>query len=308
MTHDADRATDVLHANLLADAVGFLAAEGFQAHADAINAILASSGRRVDTLIVERDRLTTENDKPFTDYSTEKSQRELFQDALTEVQSERDRLRTELADTRQQLDDTTTKLTAALRAVAEANSLTDRIERAEQTITNSAEIITARDKRIRELEAARDEARWTACHYRNAWRAQDELAEFSLGLLPGWLTGEPQPTAGSTRRGHDGAQSAQEGRTGHAEAPEYPSEGEAPQGPENGSVDLRTPQAWCDRYGLDIRDPDGWRGKDDPSWDTPITLPDFWQRCCRSTRRGITNSDYDRIIADVRAAERDGGD
>jgi plasmid maintenance system antidote protein VapI len=91
-----------------------------------------------------------------------------------EARREADRLRTELADTRQQLE-----------------------HRLEDWESRHAVELT---------KAERDEARWTACYYRNAWRAQDELAELSLGLLPGWLTDDPQPTDGPTRQGHDGAQ------------------------------------------------------------------------------------------------------
>jgi hypothetical protein len=46
-----------------------------------------------------------ENQLLFVEAATEKSRRELFQDALAEVQAERARLRAELADTRQQLDE-----------------------------------------------------------------------------------------------------------------------------------------------------------------------------------------------------------
>jgi hypothetical protein len=115
-----------------------------------------------------------------------------------------------------------------------------------------------------------------------------------------WSWPAQDPTRRQIRYGSD------HDATGHAEAPEYPSEGEALRGAQNGAQDLRTPQAWCDRYGLDIRDPDGWRGKDAPSWETPITLPDFWRRFGQSTVSGITNTDYDRIIADVRAAKQNG--
>jgi hypothetical protein len=41
-------------------------------------------------------------------------------------------------------------------------------------------------------EQERDEARFTARHYRDAYHREDPLAELSLGLLPDWLTAEPQ--------------------------------------------------------------------------------------------------------------------
>lgn len=64
----------------------------------------------------------------------------------------------------------------------------------------------------------------------------------------------------------------------------------------------RTPDAWCALYGLEIVDPDGWRRADAPSWDTLISLPEFWRRFTASTTRGAAPSVYDRVVSDVRAA------
>jgi uncharacterized protein (DUF3084 family) len=91
------------------------------------------------------------------------------------------------------------------RLLDEINQLTDRIERADQTIANSAEIITARDKRIRELEAERDEARGIARVLTpHATASTAALCRLKLGLaaLPGWLTDDPQPGPGPTRQGY----------------------------------------------------------------------------------------------------------
>ena len=66
--------------------------------------------------------------------------------------------------------------------------------------------------------------------------------------------------------------------------------------------DLRTPEEWCACYDLDIRDPDGWRTKDAPPWDQPIGLPEFWERFNQCTVRDLHLIDYERIVADVRAA------
>lgn len=65
---------------------------------------------------------------------------------------------------------------------------------------------------------------------------------------------------------------------------------------------LKTPDEWRELYDLDIRDPDGWRTNDAPPWDQPIGLPEFWERFNQSTVRGLHLIDYERIVADVRAA------
>lgn len=62
--------------------------------------------------------------------------------------------------------------------------------------------------------------------------------------------------------------------------------------PTNGK---RTPEQWCAEYGIDIRDPDGWRGKGDPPWEQPITLPDFFRRAVRSTCWRVTTDVWNRI-------------
>jgi hypothetical protein len=49
----------------------------------------------------------------------------------------------------------------------------------------------------------------------------------------------------------------------------------------------RTPETWCAIYGIDIRDPDGWRGPDAPAWEQPITLDEFRRRLASST---VTNA------------------
>lgn len=119
-------------------------------------------------------------------------------------------LRARVAELETELADTTTKLTAALRVVAEANSLTDRIERADQTIANSAEIITARDTRIRELEGKWNAIRsWTRSRLQNLdsaqrdWRQSSENAakQAVLGDLSRCLEHltEPQPAAAPDR-------------------------------------------------------------------------------------------------------------
>jgi hypothetical protein len=69
---------------------------------------------------------------------------------------------------------------------------------------------------------------------------------------------------------------------------------------------VRTPEEWCRLYGVDVRDPDGWRGKDDPPWEQPITLADFYRRAVRSTVRGATSVGWKRIARDAGLDARDG--
>lgn len=47
----------------------------------------------------------------------------------------------------------------------------------------------------------------------------------------------------------------------------------------------KTPAEWCEELHITIVDPDGWRGPDDPDYDTPITREDFLDRSHRSTTR-----------------------
>lgn len=47
--------------------------------------------------------------------------------------------------------------------------------------------------------------------------------------------------------------------------------------------ELRTPDEWCVHYGLQVLDPDGWRGPGEPSWEEPITADEFIDRAGVST-------------------------
>jgi muconolactone delta-isomerase len=54
---------------------------------------------------------------------------------------------------------------------------------------------------------------------------------------------------------------------------------EAPDEPKQPTADtVMSPQQWCDVYGVRIIDPDGWRSRDAPPWDQPITLVEFARR------------------------------
>ena len=66
----------------------------------------------------------------------------------------------------------------------------------------------------------------------------------------------------------------------------------------------KTPEAWCDQYGLEVHDADGWSADHTP-WTEPLTLPEFWRRYGASTAKIPTGDAYDRVIADVRAAKRE---
>jgi hypothetical protein len=195
-----------------------------------------------------------------------------------------------------------------------------RLEDADAAVTRLGDAAADLVEKAKVFRAERDEARSLARYLRleliddgDPKDVDRTIREVELDLdeddpLPGWLTDEPQPGPGPTRHGHDGAQTAQEPATAPHSTPTDTDATRHAEAPQNGATDLRTPQAWCDRYGLDIRDTDGWRGKDALSWETPITLPDFWHRFGQSTVSGITTTDYDRIIADVRAAKADGTD
>lgn len=63
----------------------------------------------------------------------------------------------------------------------------------------------------------------------------------------------------------------------------------------------RTPEQWCEQYGVDIADPDGWRSKDAPAWDEPIALADFLQRARQSTARNVPDIDWQRLARDAKA-------
>jgi hypothetical protein len=45
----------------------------------------------------------------------------------------------------------------------------------------------------------------------------------------------------------------------------------------------RRPEDWCRIHKVVILDPDGWRGVDSPSWDTPIDEDEFLERMSVST-------------------------
>lgn len=45
----------------------------------------------------------------------------------------------------------------------------------------------------------------------------------------------------------------------------------------------KTPSEWEEILGIRVKDPDGWRASDAPSWDTPITRSEFEQRAMSST-------------------------
>lgn len=49
--------------------------------------------------------------------------------------------------------------------------------------------------------------------------------------------------------------------------------------------DVRTPEQWCEFFGVEVVDPDGWRHGHQPSWDTPITRDMFKERYQMSTCR-----------------------
>jgi hypothetical protein len=55
--------------------------------------------------------------------------------------------------------------------------------------------------------------------------------------------------------------------------------------------DIRTPKEWCDFFGVEIIDPDGWRGTS-PSWNTRITRDMFKSRYQASTVRTVDKEKF----------------
>lgn len=70
------------------------------------------------------------------------------------------------------------------------------------------------------------------------------------------------------------------------------------------TTEQRTPEQWCQHYGLTVIDPGGWRTPDAPAWEQPIGLPEFWRRYSASTVDLVETGKYAVLIADVRAAQR----
>lgn len=49
--------------------------------------------------------------------------------------------------------------------------------------------------------------------------------------------------------------------------------------------DLKTPDEWCRLEGVEVMDPDGWRGRNGRPWTDPITLAEFKNRLVTCTMR-----------------------
>lgn len=63
--------------------------------------------------------------------------------------------------------------------------------------------------------------------------------------------------------------------------------------------DVLKPQEWCDRYGLTILDPDGWRQAVAPDWNERIALSVFYVLLAASTSNVLATGAHDRITADL---------
>ncbi len=71
--------------------------------------------------------------------------------------------------------------------------------------------------------------------------------------------------------------------------------------------DRRTPEEWCEAYGLVVLDRDGWRTSGSPDWRDPVGLAEFRERALASTVAGRGESGrlcspvgaFDRIEADL---------
>jgi hypothetical protein len=53
---------------------------------------------------------------------------------------------------------------------------------------------------------------------------------------------------------------------------------------------LYRPAEWCERLGVEVLDPDGWRGRDAEDWDEPISRREFDRRLATSTHRPVASS------------------
>lgn len=71
------------------------------------------------------------------------------------------------------------------------------------------------------------------------------------------------------------------------------------------NMEKRTPDQWCEEYGVDILDPDGWREEDSPAWDEPITLVDFHRRVSISTARVMGRTSLVRDVMRVKKNNKD---
>lgn len=68
-------------------------------------------------------------------------------------------------------------------------------------------------------------------------------------------------------------------------------------------LDLRTPEEWGKVKGIRVIDPDGWRGEDGLSWETPITEEDYDGRAAVSSIN-MKTADHSPIYSEVVADHR----
>jgi len=66
-------------------------------------------------------------------------------------------------------------------------------------------------------------------------------------------------------------------------------------------TDRRTPEEWCEQYGLIVLDPDGWRTPGAPAWTDPIGLAEFYHRAIESTTNGAVTGGFTQIAGDLDA-------
>lgn len=66
-------------------------------------------------------------------------------------------------------------------------------------------------------------------------------------------------------------------------------------------AERRTPEEWCEAYGLTVLDPDGWRVPSAPAWTDPVGLAEFYHRAVESTTNCAVTGAFTRIKADLDA-------
>jgi hypothetical protein len=60
---------------------------------------------------------------------------------------------------------------------------------------------------------------------------------------------------------------------------------------------LKTPDDWCRTQGVQVLDPDGWRGRNGRPWEDPISLAEFQERLVTCTQRVEVKFPADQEIA-----------
>lgn len=66
----------------------------------------------------------------------------------------------------------------------------------------------------------------------------------------------------------------------------------------------KTPREWGKEFGIEVMDPDGWRGADSKDFGTPLSLEEYSRRLMISTIQ-IKGSGWDKLTAALDTDRRD---